>query len=229
MLVVIKFLIKIESCIKECGGDPTYGEIKHLSATVLLDALQLTSEDVFYDLGCGVGKLVMQVYLMSPAKRAVGIELSEARCGCARKVLKPISGKLYDTCMNCENEIRKLLGQEKLKKTTKKTIEFFEKDMLKADISDATVIFTCSTCFSDDLMNKLVKKFATLQDGLRVLTLKQLPEHPDFKFVRTFTLPMTWSKSTPVHMYVLDRTKVVDEASDVDDADDLGEDLDDPR
>jgi Histone methylation protein DOT1. len=40
------------------------------SAETLIKELNITDKDVFYDLGCGVGKLVMQVGLTTPVKKA---------------------------------------------------------------------------------------------------------------------------------------------------------------
>lgn len=198
-----------KGCIREEGGDPTYGEILYESVEFLNDVLKLTQDDVFYDLGCGVGKYVMQQYLTTPVKKSVGIELSDTRCKCAQKVIKPVVG-LYDVCIKAENDLRKKLGKKPVKKAGKKTVEILKQNMLDADLSDATVIFTCSTCFSEELMKQIADKLAGLEEGLRLITLKQLPAHPDFKLIETFTLPMTWSKNTPVYMYVLDRSKEVE-------------------
>jgi hypothetical protein len=52
--------------IRSNGGHEQYGEIPYDSAAHLLDDLQLSRQDVFYDLGSGVGKLVLQVYMTTP-------------------------------------------------------------------------------------------------------------------------------------------------------------------
>jgi SAM-dependent methyltransferase len=210
--------------IRKEGGDPTYGEILYESVEFLLDVLKLTPDDVFYDLGCGVGKMVVQVYLTSPAKKSVGIELSDTRCACAQKIIKPITG-LYEVCAKAENDIRKKLDKKAVKVSGKKTVKILKQNMLEADISDATAIFICATCFSEELMQQLADKLAGLEEGLRIITLKQFPAHADLKLKETFTLPMTWSKTTPVYMYVLDRSKAEEKI----DADELlqGEEMED--
>jgi|GEM_PF-1048759 len=195
-----------KKCIKEAGGDPTYGEITWASCAFLLDMLDLTQDDKFVDMGCGIGKFVAQAGLTTEVGESLGIELSETRCQCAQHMSKPLTG-LYDVCVKAENEIRKKLQQPALKKAKKKTIKFIQSDMLKVDVSDATVIFICATCFSEDLMQKLADKFALCADGLRVVTLKQFPAKNKHLVLRdTYTLAMTWSKTTPVYVYVLDRS-----------------------
>lgn len=198
-----------KKAIRNEGGDPTYGEILYESAEVLLNDLQLTPDDVFYDLGSGAGKFVDQAYVTTPVKKAAGIELSKTRYEMAQarvpqiQALAEISAE-FDYVLN-----QALTGKtaQRTRIVPSKTIEFINENILKADLSDATVIFMCSTCFSDELMQKIVDKLADLREGLRVLTLKDLPPHEHFKLVRQYQLPMSWSKSSPgspVYLYRLD-------------------------
>jgi precorrin-6B methylase 2 len=169
---------KEEKNIIAQGGAPTYGEITFESLKRLTDDLKLCKDDVFYDLGSGVGKVVVQVFLDSPIKKAVGIELSITRCDHAKKVLQKLQTKLKD-----------------------RTLEFHHQNIADASLSDATVVFMCSTCYSDDLMKKMTDKLALVKKGLRVITLKRLPQHTSFKLVKTYTLAMTWSTNASVHVY----------------------------
>lgn len=207
---------KEKECIKTAGGDHTYGEITYPSCAFLLDTLHLTADDKFVDMGCGIGKFVVQAALTTEVGSAVGIELSETRCSCAQDMLKPVKG-LYETCVKAENEIRKKLQQPQLKRV-KKDIRFIHSDMLKVDISDATVVFMCATCFSEELMQKIADKLSLCNDGLRVITLKQFPaRNKQFVLTDTYTLAMTWSKTTPVYVYKLDRSgNALEDVSDVD-------------
>lgn len=203
-----------KKAIRNEGGDPTYGEILYESAQALLKDLQLTSDDVFYDLGSGAGKFVDQAYLTTPVKKAAGIELSKTRYEMAQarvpqiQALAEISAE-FDYVLN-----QALAGKaaQRVRIAPSKTIEFINENILKADLRDATVVFMCSTCFSDELMQQIVDKLAGLQEGLRVLTLKDLPAHEHFKLVRQYQLPMSWSKSSPgspVYLYRLDRSQPV--------------------
>lgn len=185
------------------GGSPVYGEILFESVLFLLDYLQLTEDDVVYDLGSGLGKFIFQVYLMTPVKKAIGIELSETRWEKSNSLEKQ-GTKIYTNCFNFENQMRKTFGKDAIKKTPGKMFKYLNGNMLEEDISDATVIFTCSTCFSDECMHNLTNRLAEHEDGLRVLTLRHLAPHKNFHLIKTFYLPMTWSKNTPVYLYLLD-------------------------
>merc|ERR1719191_1491924 len=57
----------------------TYGEFHAEGVSALLDALNVTGDDVFCDLGSGTGKVVMQAFLERRTREAIGVELSEAR------------------------------------------------------------------------------------------------------------------------------------------------------
>ncbi len=166
--------------IEEHGGAPTYGEIKPESLAVLLNDLQLSDKDILYDLGSGIGKVCAQVALTTPA-RAVGVELSTTRHTLAQEAKKA------------------LLDQNILKDNNK--LKFIEGNILEVPCNDGTVFFLCSTCFSPDLMEKLVDKLSTIK-GARILTLKDLPANNSFVLQKTYTLPMSWSNVTNIYYYV---------------------------
>lgn len=171
--------------IKKKGGNPTYGEIKPESLTTLLQELGITKDDVLYDLGSGTGKVVVQSCLEFPFKKVVGIEL----------------------CQNRHEKATHALGQLKQRGFIKKkhSIHFIQGDIVETPCKDATVIFMCSTCFSDELMTKLAEKISQLKKGTRVITLKRLPNPKKYKlaFVREYRLAMSWStpEGSPVYVY----------------------------
>jgi len=176
------------SAIKQAGGRSTYGEIVYDSLATVLQDLRVAKHDVFYDLGSGVGKVVVQAYLDFPFKKSVGIELSDDR---------------HSKAAN----IRDQLNKRKLIKTDR-SLEFIRGDIAKADISDATVIYMCSTCYPAELMQTLLERLADLEKGLRVITLKSFPDSfARYGFTKTkkYTLPTTWSKGSSVHVYTLKR------------------------
>ncbi|HSW74098.1 MAG TPA: hypothetical protein VLG71_02990 [Candidatus Limnocylindria bacterium] len=167
------------------GGFPTYGEITYESLQTLIDELKLTERDVFADGGSGCGRVVTQIYLNSPVKKACGFELCETR---------------YLSALEAKERLkeRDMLDDRDLL--------YYNQNMLDLDVSELTVFYTCATCFSHELMLALTKKLSQAPKGLRVLTLKELPAYDlyGFKFVKEFNLAMTWSpEGSPVYMYEL--------------------------
>ncbi len=171
--------------IEDQGGNPTYGEITTESVGQLLHDLPITAHDVFFDLGSGVGKVCVQVALTTPA-HAIGIELSPSRYQGAQLIKKELIK-------------RKIL-------TNPDKLQFIEQNILNTNLSQATVILMCSTCFSDGLMETLTNKMAQeCKNGLRVITLKDLPRHEKFQRIKTYELPMSWSQASPVYLYELQK------------------------
>lgn len=173
--------------IKKSGGAATYGEIKFDSAQKLLDYFKPTEKDVFYDLGSGVGKFTLHTYLGTKVKKSCGIELSGTRYELAVKALNK-AGK-----MGYFDPAREVI--------------MLNEDIIDCDLSDATIIFMCATCYSDDLMNKIAKKLIEVGPGLRIATLREFKNQPRLKKIDSFKLPMTWSQGSPVHIYVVDGPK----------------------
>jgi SAM-dependent methyltransferase len=166
--------------IRQSKGSPIYGEINHQALNKLIDYLALTENDVFYDLGSGVGKVVLHVAMCSPVKKAVGVELSLARFHDARNALT-----------------RALDFMPELKKR----VDFVHDDLQNVDLKKASVIYSCSTAFSQKFMNLLVKNLAIYKHNFRLLSLQELPEQKHFKLINTIPLDMSWMRHCPVHIY----------------------------
>ncbi len=175
-----------QQSIHNKGWSPTYGEITPEGASILIKELKLTNKDRFYDLGCGVGKLVFQIFLEGGVQKSVGIELSPSRLQYAKKVHADIKHTIP-----ADNRI----------------LAFIEQNMLEADLSDATALYVASTCFSNDVMTKLAQKLSSLPAGTRLVTLTELPNLYNFRLDKKVTIPMTWSPNTTAYFYVLDPKK----------------------
>jgi hypothetical protein len=120
--------------------------------------------------------------LTTPVKKSVGVELSKTRHNKAETIKKELqnAGKLDNN--------RQLL--------------FLNKNIKDVDLSDATVVFMCSTCFSEKLMETILDKLNRNKNRrLFIITLKALPTQNQFKLEKTYTLPMTWSNGSLVHVY----------------------------
>jgi len=65
--------------VTQCSQNAAvYGELEIDGVHTLVSLLGLKSEDIFWDLGCGVGKALLQVALETDAK-CMGVELSSTR------------------------------------------------------------------------------------------------------------------------------------------------------
>jgi SAM-dependent methyltransferase len=198
--------------ISALGSSPVYGEIVYESIEYLLQEIEAQESDVFYDLGCGLGRFVVQAYLTTDITKSVGIELSKTRFEQAQAVLDK-TRTIYKNCFTFDNSAHTTLKKSPKKKIKNKTIDFICDDILEVDFSDATIIYIALTLNSDEFKNKLNEKIVQLADGLRVLSLHEL-NHEHLHHIRTYEVPMTWSGQTPVYFYVLERNRI-EEAEEV--------------
>lgn len=140
----------------------TYGEVSVESLTsVILPLLNLQQSDVFYDLGCGTGKIVVQVALQTPCMVSKGIELMENRVREGSRALKRL--ETMDLPILHDKDIHIVHG-----------------DILKpppiAHMMDATVVFINNVCFGPELMLQVMKQLSLMPNLRRVVTLRRLCE-----------------------------------------------------
>ena len=118
-------------------GSPIYGEITQEGTNSLINYFKehFNENAIFYDLGCGLGKMVFHIGLLD-IKKSVGIEYSKER---------------YNGCKYIQTNYC----------PTNKNIEFYNKSFLEHDFSDATIIYIDNTCFNEtvnmEIYNKIPK------------------------------------------------------------------------
>jgi hypothetical protein len=138
---------------------------------------------VLYDLGAGVGKVVLQIAMSEPVRGCVGVELSRTRIKAARSALRQARAFGMIRARQCL---------------------FRHDDILRANLSDATVVYTCSTAFSDLFMRRLVRRLAQLRPGLRLVSTQDLDPHPSFRLLDVLALDMSWKRRSRVYVYRLE-------------------------
>ena len=206
----------VESEKETAARDPsTYGEITELGARQLFQRMglfnrrnnknnsrsQKEDEDdddrfVFYDLGSGVGRLVVQAYMELPnLKSVLGVELSPTRHEAAVTAWSIIGQDAINlrrqhritTSQEQQNQNRRTspinndnddYGDESDAVVDNCRIEFRLGDLLKQDLSNVTHIYLASLCFTDDMMHQIARKLINEAPKLQcVATLRKFPNH----------------------------------------------------
>mmetsp|Transcript_10496 Transcript_10496/g.19317 ORF Transcript_10496/g.19317 Transcript_10496/m.19317 type:complete len:307 (+) Transcript_10496:59-979(+) len=172
--------------VNNVGGSDVYGELMPVATLHLLQALDLKSDDVFFDLGCGTGKVVLLTAMFSDVSRAVGLELSETRVNTA-----------------CE-----AIARAKLEKRC----SIFKEDFLTTPhLRDATVCFGCNYTLPKESFTKLFLRLIEVPRLRLVATLKN-PFHQmeetardewgaAFKAAGTLRLNCSWAPQVLVYLY----------------------------
>lgn len=152
----------------------TYGEILYPSVNKLLSVLNLTSEDIFLDLGSGLGKVVMQVFLKSDAAQALGIEYE------------------LHLHIQAQSAATTLLSRLPL---TQRRLHFLHADFLSCAYQSATVVLAGSPCFSPDMLFLLAQRLEQTPTLHTVLSLRPLPMLKRFRYITTMRIECSWDSS----------------------------------
>lgn len=162
----------------------TYGEILYDGVNTIINNINITEKDVFYDLGSGIGKLVLQIFLNTPVKTSQGIEASLAR---------------HKVADNIFNKVVQQLPELFEHKEGKRLLQSSQGNFLLHDILDATIIFIDSVCFSEETLkniSKILNNCPHLKHVIssRALTIK-LP------LEKKLQLACSWQPTTECYLY----------------------------
>lgn len=154
----------------------TYGEILYESVDKLLDFVSLDQQDVFLDLGSGLGKLAVQVFMKTDVKAVYGIELLSRLC----KFSQQIEAKM-------KQDIPAFFEDNRL-------LHFIEGDFLTTPWPKATCVYIGSPCFGPEMFRRLAMRINEHDTITTVLSLRPLPylNTKRFSFTKALRLEGTW-------------------------------------
>lgn len=178
----------------------TYGEVTALGVQQFLDAVPvgLGDDDVFFDLGSGVGKSVLQVYLTTEVKRASGVELAQSRHQHginALAVLRSVAPAEAVTASD-DDSLFVLDGRE---------LSLTHGDVLTADISGGTVFFVSSLAFPDFVLRGVQDRLVAEMPPGTVAAFSQKIRgcHRGLAFLKPLRIAMSWQKNSPMYLYIV--------------------------
>jgi len=154
----------------------TYGELLYFSVKKILQALILRPEDIFLDLGSGLGKCALQVFMQTDLNKVIGIEASSALHEQAQIVQLQV---VADLPFFWEQD-RELI--------------FVRDNFLEANWQDATIIYTCSTCFTQELLMAIGDKINQQPSVKQVLSLRPLPTL-QMRLKKVFVVECSWDSA----------------------------------
>lgn len=135
-----------------------YGETSYDLVCQMIDQIEITPDDVFIDLGSGVGQVVLQMAAATPCKVCFGIERADVPSRYAEAM-----NKYFRTWMSWYG---KKYGEYKLIRSDFLTEEHREK------INQATIVFVNNFAFGPAVDHQLKERFADLKDGARIVSSK---------------------------------------------------------
>lgn len=183
--------IKFDEKIAELYvGETTYGEVTNDGINLLseyfnkygpLDSFNVDKK-TFYDLGCGVGKIVVKMAFLNPKIQSVGYEIVPERVAIAKDVLLNVD---YDV----------------LERITIKQQDLFDKNV---KLNDGCWIFISNLCLKEDKMKEFTKKLDDeTPNGCVIICSKTIDfdENSKFKKLTVVPVPMTWQENSECIIY----------------------------
>jgi len=154
--------------------ESTYGEIKKCGIPKILSKVSKLGDGLnFYDLGCGQGKVLEEVYNHGNFSKIVGVEL-------------------------CPNRV----SEAKLRVNNLKNTYVIEDNLLnKKYLEDADVIFLSNLCFNYKMQEKLEKLINERKNKnkLKIFASKKL--NINFSNYEKMNVPMTWNDGHTMNIY----------------------------
>lgn len=160
-----------------CHG---YGELLPPSVITMLKRLNLSEQDTLVDLGSGMGKLAFMAYFRTPAK-VIGVEASERLLGQCKRIYQWITSESF--------------GLEK----DRHLLQFYHQNFLDYDFNQATTIYSCSTCFTQELLWLIAEKINRAPSIRQVISLKPLDGLTRLSFDGVFSVECSWDSALAYH------------------------------
>lgn len=115
-------------------GVETYGEVTQRGTNNLVKTFRkyFNKDTVFYDLGSGLGKMVLHIGMQYDVKKSIGIEYSKERHQGALHLQKQYANEYSN-------------------------ITFLNKSFFDHDFSDATVVYMDNTAFTNEMDTRIYK------------------------------------------------------------------------
>eukprot|EP00434_Breviolum_minutum_P025641 symbB.v1.2.022657.t1/scaffold2027.1/size138498/5 len=193
----------------------TYGEVTPNGVRQLAQFLDLTGagptrEVHFLDLGSGVGKMVLQMYIEVPrVSRSLGVELHPTRSQRGKEALQMLN-QLGDVASLRKQSLvahvlakspQALIAMAHLRKTGVHGkgvgVSLIEADMFDLDLSEFTHIYLASLTWGAPLMNRLAKKILTEARELEKVAALSRFEALEGFVEEEFQLQTSWTTRSP--------------------------------
>lgn len=135
-----------------------YGETSFDLVAQMIDEIKMTEDDLFVDLGSGVGQVVLQVAATTSCKHHFGVEKAEIPANYAETM---------------DKEFRKWMkwyGKKHAEYTLEKG-DFLSEEW-KERIANTSVIFVNNFAFGPEVDHQLKERFANMKEGGRIVSSK---------------------------------------------------------
>ena len=157
----------------------TYVTITDRGLEKLVNKLKINKNDIFLDAGCGEGNVLIYFAKNTSINKLAGIEYVKERFDKSEKNIKN---------ENLNSKIKVINGN------------MYDKENSNIFLN-STIIFTCSTCFSEELMNYIREKCENNNKLKYFITQKKLLNNTKLNYLGDIETDCSWSKNCLHYIY----------------------------
>lgn len=203
-----------EAMVAEVSGEHggVYGEITPYGFRDVASWMKLHEDDVFIDMGSGVGKSVMQAWLEYGVQHSIGVELAPSRHARATRALGDIAQRHETLLLSEAGGSLAGIGASECSYTDSeglRRVSLMQGDLLQQDLSEVSVVWLSSLCFSKEFMAQIAAKLS-LEAPLLRCVVSMAPFEGGIEGLEEeepMLVEMSWTREgaagTPVHLYSL--------------------------
>jgi hypothetical protein len=161
---------------RNAGVCITYGELLYPSVKVIIQHLSQEADDVFLDLGSGLGKCALQVFMQTDLSHVIGIEASRY---------------LHDFALNAVHQVKTdfpFFWEENRRLT------LVGENFLDANWLDPTIVYCCSTCFTQELLITIGNKINQQKQVKQVFSFRPLASL-NMPLKKIFRIECSWDSA----------------------------------
>eukprot|EP00747_Dinoflagellata_sp_TGD_P067488 gnl/TRDRNA2_/TRDRNA2_155294_c0_seq1.p1 gnl/TRDRNA2_/TRDRNA2_155294_c0~~gnl/TRDRNA2_/TRDRNA2_155294_c0_seq1.p1 ORF type:complete len:365 (+),score=42.50 gnl/TRDRNA2_/TRDRNA2_155294_c0_seq1:45-1139(+) len=175
-----------------------YGEVTYAGMESLYGALKLVPGDVFYDLGSGVGKLVLYVALRGEVSCSIGLEVGEKRHKFAISANENLGREIVRRASlpgsNAEESALAMLDLPCAERSVRLA------DISKTRYHDASVVLMCNLCMDMGIQRRTLDQLLKCPVLKRLVCTSPLP-HARLKLARNVKVACSWARTSSWHVY----------------------------
>jgi len=149
-------------------GSFSYGEVSYPVAAEIVREINITENDVFYDLGCGRGKMMFYTRLSTGAT-CIGVDLLPTHINIAEK----ITNKLVIS-----------------------RLHFFLEDIVNVDLRTGSVVFIHGTTFPDEVHDAVSENIGKMKPGSRFISVSRPYSNPRLELIKKENYFVSWGECT---------------------------------
>ncbi len=167
---------------KEIIKELLYGEVPFAVWREIVEKTNPKKDGVFFDLGSGTGRVVMESHIVFDFKKSIGVELLKG---------------LHDKACEVKDKFDKFVKPKILNQLKDRELQFVNANIFEVDLQEADLIFMNHPFKDRELFEKLEEKFLKeLKPQTKIVTTIRSLNNRAFKDLGSKKYEFSWGEST---------------------------------